>query len=186
MIDLRSGGLSDLWPENKDPKFLAISYAIQRAAVKVADKADATGILYQIDSLDEATLDYLAVEYRSMYYDPKASIEQKRSVIKGTISWYAHAGTITAVKGLVTTILGQADVVEWFDYEDPPKTPFTFDIETGGQSTESIMGDITSMIQKVKNARSQIRRVVITREVESAAAASAAIYVMPECTCLNC
>lgn len=91
-----------------------------------------------IDKLDEKTLDYFAVEQRAMYYSQTLPIEQKKAIIKNTLNWYTKAGTPAAVSEMVDVVLGGGKVVEWFDFDEPPYTPGTFDIVTSALMTSDI------------------------------------------------
>ena len=85
MIKFYEGELADLWPDQKSPEFLALSYALKNAIILLKEKADKTKCYSDIDKLDEGVLDYLAVELRTLYYSQDLPIEQKREIIKKTM-----------------------------------------------------------------------------------------------------
>ena len=58
-------------------------------------------------------------------------------------------------------------MVEWFDFDEPPYTPGTFDIVTSALMTADIMEQLVGLVQKVKNVRSHVRRVIVEREINS-------------------
>lgn len=102
-----------------------------------------------------------------MYYSQTMPIEQKKAIIKNTLNWYTKAGTPAAVSEMVDVVLGGGRVVEWFDFDEPPYTPGTFDIVTSALMTAEIMETLTGLVQKVKNVRSHVRRVIVERNIPS-------------------
>ena len=137
MIDIRNGELADLWPDETSPEFKSISYALHMAIIRMLEKAAGVGSSCDIDHLAESTLDYLAVETRAMYYDQSADIETKRSIIKNTLKWYTQAGTVKATEELIASVFGgDARLIEWFDFTEPPIEANTFDVETEALMTK--------------------------------------------------
>lgn len=166
MIDIRNGELADLWPDETSPEFKSISYALHMAIIRMLEKAAGVGSSCDIDHLAESTLDYLAVEMRAMYYDQGVDIETKRSIIKNTLKWYTQAGTVKATEELIASVFGgDARLIEWFDFTEPPIEANTFDVETEALMTKDIINELTSVIKKVKNSKSHIRRVTVLREL---------------------
>ena len=86
MIDIRTGELKDLWPDEKSAEFLSLSYAIKLRIADIIVKASKIGILYDVDGLDEEVLDYIAIEMRAPYYRQNMPIEMKRKIVKNLIS----------------------------------------------------------------------------------------------------
>lgn len=186
MIDIRNGELADLWPDETSPEFKSISYALHMAIIRMLEKAAGVGSSCDIDHLAESTLDYLAVEMRAMYYDQGADIETKRSIIKNTLKWYTQAGTVKATEELIASVFGgDARLIEWFDFTEPPIEANTFDVETEALMTKDIINELTSVIKKVKNSKSHIRRVTVLRELHSAATMATCITAINECTVSN-
>ena len=186
MIDIRNGELADLWPDETSPEFKSISYALHMAIIRMLEKAAGVGSSCDINHLAESTLDYLAVETRAMYYDQGADIETKRSIIKNTLKWYTQAGTVKATEELIASVFGgDARLIEWFDFTEPPIEANTFDVETEALMTKDIINELTSVIKKVKNSKSHIRRVTVLRELHSAATMATCITAINECTVSN-
>ena len=184
MIKFTEGGLIDIWPE-KDPEIQALSYALQQQFKKLKAYADKTQCYSDVDDLAEDILDYFAVEMRSMYYEQNLDIQKKRDIVKNTMKWYTHAGTPATVEKMVAVIFGSGQVVEWFDYDEPTFTPGTFDIITSARLTPDIIDQLNWMIQKAKNVRSHVRRVLINREAHSSIHLAAFQTAVQECTVLN-
>lgn len=184
MIKFTEGGLIDIWPE-KDPEIQALSYALQQQFKKLKAYADKTQCYSDVDDLDEEILDYFAVEMRSMYYEQDLEIERKREIVKNTLKWYTYAGVPATVAEMVSVVFGAGKIVEWFNYDEPPFTPGTFDIITSARLTPDIIEQLNAMIQKAKNVRSHIRKVTIVRDVHSAMHLAAFQTAVQECTVLN-
>lgn len=168
MIKLYDSQITDLLPEkiadNIDVQ--CISYALQQETQRILKKADGTRTLAVIDELPEKILDVLAVELRTPYYQESMDIDTKRNIIKKTLLWHTKAGTPSAVSELIEIIFGEGKVVEWFDYEEGPFTPGTFDIVTNARMTEDIAEYFLQIIQRVKNTRSHIRRILVERSMD--------------------
>lgn len=184
MIKFTEGGLIDIWPE-KDPEIQALSYALQQQFKKLKAYADKTQCYSDVDDLDEEILDYFAVEMRSMYYEQDLEIERKREIVKNTLKWYTYAGVPATVAEMVSVVFGAGKIVEWFNYDEPPFTPGTFDIITSARLTPDIIEQLNAMIQKAKNVRSHIRKVTIVRDVHSAMHLAAFQTAVQECAVLN-
>lgn len=165
MIDIRNGELADLWPDETSPEFKSISYALHMAIIRMLEKAAGVGSSCDIDHLAESTLDYMAIEMRSMYYNQTFDLTQKREIIKNTLKWYSRAGTPAAVSEMVSTIFGYGEVIEWYDFENPEeRIPGTFDIITDAGFSKDLIARFNKTIKKVKNARSHLRKVNIERK----------------------
>lgn len=67
---------------------------------------------------------------------------------------------------LIEIVFGEGRTEEWFDYTEGPYTPGTFDIITNARMTEEMANYFLSIIQRVKNTRSHIRRILVEREME--------------------
>lgn len=187
MIDIRNGELADLWPDETSPEFKSISYALHMAIIRMLEKAAGVGSSCDIDHLAESTLDYLAVEMRAMYYDQGAGHRDKALNHKEHSSkWYTQAGTVKATEELIASVFGgDARLIEWFDFTEPPIEANTFDVETEALMTKDIINELTSVIKKVKNSKSHIRRVTVLRELHSAATIATCITAINECTVSN-
>lgn len=185
MINLKNGGLADISPFRGEPCSEAFSYAIKKMMQFILEKADSTRTYSIIDSLPDEILDLLAIELRTMYYDENLDIEIKRNIIKNTLAWYAKAGTPAAVEELIQVIFGDGKTIEWFDFAEPPYTPGTFDIITNASLTADRMESMLGIIDRVKNSRSHLRRIVIERELHSGVAIALRAVSAEESVALN-
>lgn len=187
MIKFRDGQLTDILPMSmkQDIETQCISYAMQQQIKKIIQFADKTRTVAVIDELPEKILDVLAVELRTPYYKESMNLETKRNIIKKTLLWHTKAGTPSAVAELIEIVFGEGKVVEWFNYDEPPYTPGTFDIITNARMTEEMADYFLSIIQRVKNTRSHIRRILIDRALEMHETVATGVFTESEETILN-
>ena len=187
MIKLYDGQITDLLPEKiaKDTDTRCLSFAIQQEHQRLLRLTDRTRTLSVIDELPEKILDVLAVELRTPYYQESMDLNTKRNIIKKTLLWHTKAGTPSAVAELIEIVFGEGEIVEWFNYDEPPYTPGTFDIITNARMTEDIAEYFLSIVQRVKNTRSHIRRILIERGIEMDERVAIGAFTNPEDTILN-
>lgn len=122
MIDLRGSRFTDIMPENLAGQLetQAFAYALGRQIKRLCDYADGVHIYAAVASMPERILDVLAVELRTPAYNQKFSIEVKRALVEGTLTFYAHMGTPAACDQIIETIFGSGHIEEWFDYGGEP------------------------------------------------------------------
>lgn len=165
MISYYDGQLTDIMPGNitKSPEVRALSHALQQGTRLLYRYAKRISIYSNIDSQPEEVVDLLAAELRTQYYETDMDIETKRSLVKHTLIWHMSAGTPEAVEELVMSVFGEGSVEEWFEYGDEP---FYFKINTNAALTPETFDFFSSMIRKVKNARSHLRAIDIHRVIQ--------------------
>lgn len=152
MIDINTGELKDLWPDETSPEFLSISYAIKLRLADIILKASKVGISYDIDGLDEEALDYLALELKTPYYEQSLPIEKKRELVKSALVWRAKAGTSGAVQEAIKTIFGYGELEEWYQNGGDMDT---FEVVLNSSQAESEdIEKITNILEWIKNVRS--------------------------------
>lgn len=71
----------------------------------------------QIDNMSDRELDEMAWELAVLWYDTAAPIETKRRLIKNSDLVYSSLGTKWAVQEVVSSYLGDASVIEFWEYE---------------------------------------------------------------------
>ena len=179
MTDIFTGELKDLWPDNKEPEFIAFSYAL-KGVVDWLVEMDTNSMIYtDIDNLPEAILDHLAVELKAMYYTQDLDIEKKRTIIKNSLIWYMGFGTVGTMEELMQIIFGVGSVVENWDFDDAPFGAYLFDVVTDAPDqlvTWDIINYVATMVNKIKNARSQLRRIGFNRKIDNAAKMATGVY----------
>lgn len=167
MINIQDGELLDLLPSqmNTDTGIICFSYALKAVMDKMLEYETHSMTVNLIDSLPDNILDTLAVEWRTQYYDQSLSIDVKRELIKNTFIWYEKAGTVSAVKNLIAAVFGEAELVEWWDFDEGEQDPGYFDIKTNAETTFDQMKKFLAMIRRVKNVRSHLRNIKIEQKI---------------------
>lgn len=160
MTNLNGSRLTDFLPASlsAEPEIQAFSYAIGKQIEKLCTYADAAKTYAAIDSLPDGILDILAVELRTPAYLENYPTATKRSLIKGTLTFYMQMGTRAAVNKIIDAIFGTGITWEWFEYGGNPyhfKVVTTADI-SGEQYTRFIQA-----LNSVKNVRSILDEVII-------------------------
>ena len=117
MINLRSGRITDILPDNlaSQLEVQAFGYALHRQIAKLCDMADKVKFLTAIQEAPDEILDYLAIELRTPCYKMEYSTEVKRSLILSTLPYYMKMGTTYMVNSIIQTIFGNGHIVEFFD-----------------------------------------------------------------------
>lgn len=167
MIKLSEGELLDMLPSQlkNDTDMICLSHALRLAVDELLKYERYTMTQNFVEILPEHILDVMAVELRSPYYRQDMDIEVKRGIIKNTLIWHTKAGTSSAVSEMIGVLFGEGEVVEWYNFDEGEKTPGTFDIITGARMTEDIVEFFMQVIERVKNERSHLRRVLIERDI---------------------
>lgn len=167
MIKLSEGELLDLLPSQlkNDTDMICLSYALKLSVSELLEYEQYTMTQNFVELLPEHILDVMAVELRSPYYRQDMDIEVKRGIIKNTLIWHTKAGTSSAVSEMIEVLFGEGDVIEWYDFDEGEKTPGMFDIVTNARMTEDIVEFFMQVIERVKNERSHLRRVLIERDI---------------------
>lgn len=153
--------LLDLIPSDQSLDAKCTSYAIFKSMQVIRKYSERLCIYANIDNLPEEILDYLAMEWRLLYYDSEFSMATKRELLKNGFHWNMIAGTVGGVEDLIQTIYKSGSVVEWYDFPSEEQVPGTFDIQINGDliSQESVE-DFNRLLRKVKNVRSHLRSVI--------------------------
>lgn len=122
MIKLADARITDGLPDvvAKEPWCMALGDAIRRQLQKILHYADLAHTYSAIDTLEERLLDILAAELRTPQYAETFPVETKRSMVKGTLAYYATAGTKAALETVCRDIFGSAVVKEWYEYGGQP------------------------------------------------------------------
>lgn len=167
MIKLSDGELLDILPSQlkNDTDMICLSYALKLAIEELLQYELYTMTQNFVELLPDRILDVMAVELRSPYYRQDMDIDVKRGIIRNTLIWHTKAGTASAVSEMIKVLFGEGSVVEWYDFDEGDKTPGMFDIVTNARMTEDIVDYFIDVIERVKNERSHLRRVLIERDV---------------------
>lgn len=169
MINLRDGEIIDLLPEplKNDPDVVAISYALKWAIGVILEKSATTRMYADVDHMPEYMLDYMAIESNLAYYDESFDIELKRELVRNAYISYMTAGTKASTEDIIKAIFGGGEIVEWYEEQENPGEPGTFDVKTEARMTDKLYEQLTQAISRTKNCSSHMRYVSIMRELHS-------------------
>jgi len=153
MQKIQNSNLYDILPASfQTVETKCIAFALSRAIAFLCEAADKTQLIANIEQLDEKALDYLALEYRTQYYDQQLSRNQKIELIKGSLQWYMYAGTKKALKDMIKALFYTSDVKEWYEYDGEP-FHFKINVTSNGFNLGDF-GRLYEVIDIAKNARS--------------------------------
>lgn len=193
MIDLWAGELKDTLPGALDDTDMeCLSAAIREGAVFIMMHADSVRTMSMIRALPERILDIVAMEMRAPYYDESLDLDAKQTIVTSTFLWHCRSGTPAAVCELVNTVFGQGRVIEWFDpefewmpeldaNEETDQSSGLFDIETDAPMMSDVYEQLSVVIDYVKNCRSHLRKVVVTRRLGGTEWRGGTITTVPIC-----
>lgn len=164
--DIYGVSLKDIMPKSllDDPYVQAIAEAIDPELQAVSGEIILCVLLARIDVLPEEVLDLLAWQFHVDFYEADLPVEQKRSLVRQSISWHRHKGTPWAVEQVVSVIFQDAVVSEWFDYGGEP---YYFRVEVGQTFTADIdLGRLVRLINATKNTRSWLENITVKRTID--------------------
>lgn len=141
-----------------------IAEAVSCELVKSVAASEKASIFPAIDTLPEDVLDILAYDLKCEWYEPDASIRNKRQAVKECILVHRYKGTKYAVETALHSMFDSAEVQEWFQYGGDP---FHFKVKVYG-STSSNLKKLYIKIHYAKNIRSVMDDVVFVLIPEKA------------------
>lgn len=153
MIKLSEGGLINIIPPmiGETPEAISLCYCVDNQVKLLVNQVAALRIL-SANNWDDATCDYLALEFRTPFYSEDFGLEKKRVLIKNSLKWFMSLGTTQAVKEIIEAVLGDAEIEENVD------GAYTFSVNT---TDASVIGDKATefyfQMQNIKNVRSDYK-----------------------------
>ena len=174
MINIHDGQITDLLSNSlrHNPETIAIAYAVLQEKRRILALAERTRLMAAVDSLEERILDYLAVELRTPAYEDSLPLETKRTLIKGTLPYYASLGTPAAVDWVIKAVFGNGGIDEWFNYGGDPHH-FQVNIPIAGMITPKMMEELRRMIASVKRLTSWLDSIITYLELDGK------VYITP-------
>lgn len=144
---------------SQDPVLVAMFEALVIQLKEAYDEADLLYDFVNIDKLPEPLLDVIAYEKHVDFYDNQLTIEQKRELIKSSISWHRKKGTRWAVERVVSIVYPNANVYEWFEY-DGHKYRFKIEVDEPFIASKD-MKRLRELVEATKNKRSWLEYIAI-------------------------
>lgn len=149
----------------KDRTVQDICDALKKEMQAVNQAAAYCLLLPRLDELSEALLDELAWEYHVDFYDQTLSVDQKREMVRMALENHRKKGTAAVVRSVVSIILEDGRVEEWFQYGGEPYH-FRVILIMGPMASEATIQTLVDTIYAVKNVRSWLDYVQFHRESE--------------------
>ncbi|MDO8908908.1 MAG: phage tail protein I [Pseudohongiella sp.] len=145
--------MSDLLPPSARPLERAISETIDRPVPVIVSE------VWDPDTCPVALLPWLAWAFSVDVWNSSWTEQQKRNVIKASVSVHGRKGTIGALKSALTGIGFESSVTEWHQ-QMPAGEPYTFEVlltlEQSGIPDNSDYKIIEQLIGAAKNLRSHL------------------------------
>lgn len=149
----------------KDRTVQDICDAIKKEMQAVSRAAGYCLLLPRLDELSETLLDEIAWEYHVDLYDQNYDIGQKRELVRQALENHRKKGTAAVVRNVVSIILEDGRVEEWFQYGGEPYH-FRVILILGPMASEDTIQKLVDTVYAVKNVRSWLDYVQFHRESE--------------------
>lgn len=184
MTDLKDVLLTDILPEIfvDLAKLKAYSVAERKVRRIIYEYAERTMIFRNLENLPGTSLDLLAEEMDTPYYESSLPTEIKAKLIRNTLPWKMKAGTLWAVQGMVETIFKTGTVTPWYDYGG---RPYFFKISTDAEVSPERLEEIRKMIHKIKNTETTLESIVFLVDLEQNVKIKSGVTV-DESVCIFC
>lgn len=166
MVDITQIKLINLIPPSirDDSVIQAAARALEDELQAVTAAIPAVLLISRIDELDEDVIDALAWQWHVDFYEPGITLTQKRALVKISIAQHRKKGTPWAVEQVVTAILDNASVQEWWEYDGDPG--YFRVVKIGGEMPDAeIYIRLKKAIESVKNTRSWLDGISLYREL---------------------
>lgn len=159
--EIKALSLLDILPDSilSDAKVNAAAQALDTELQSVT--ADTIQVLHipRLDVLPEKIIDLLAWQWHTDYYDGLADLATKRKLVKQSLDWHRHKGTLYAVNNMLSAISTGYHAEEWFNYNGEP---YYFRIvEQNGDLISYDEKEIIKAVNSVKNVRSWLEGVLV-------------------------
>lgn len=146
-----------------DEANIALSSAMDDLIKTPGERVKAPRVWDQLEYLTDEELDETAWEIGIDWWSSSWERNQKIRTIKIAGAIMEKRGTKWAVEQLAIAAFGVGEVTEWFEYGGEP---FYFKILTNATLTPDGIAQILAMIARVKNARSHIEAISVTRRID--------------------
>lgn len=145
-----------------NPEIQALSFAVLQEKRRIMAKVQMTRTMAMIDELPEKILDVLAVELRTPAYSEDFPIDVKRTLIKGTIAFYAKLGTPAAVNWVIHSVFGNGNMEDWYSYGGEPHH-FRVTVQNDGTfSSLDGMAEFLRLVSSIKRLSSWLDEITVT------------------------
>lgn len=143
----------------QDPVLEAIAEATEMQLKQAYQEAGVVSNLVNIDEMPDELLDLLAFEKHVDFYQANLPIDQKRNLVKSSISLHRKKGTPAAIQQVFNKLALDSKLKEWFQYGGEP---YYFKIEVNIKDksvSEETLNSLITMINEYKNIRSHLEKI---------------------------
>ena len=144
-----------------------VAETVDRCLRELDALTELVGIYPRIDSLSSAFIDALAIQFHVDFYNRAYPLAVRRALVKNSIRWHAIKGTRAAVEQVITTIWGDAEVSEWFEYGGEPYFFRVRLLVNDRQIDIQRIDELYRAIEMTKNLRSWIDRLILRLELKT-------------------
>lgn len=164
MLDLHSA--LDILPYNlaQRPNVKAVMQAFDEKLDEMNQEIVNVVLLARLDELESHLVDELAWQYHVDYYDNTLPIDVRRNLVRNSIGWHEIKGTPEAVEQVINTVIGGAQLMEWWEYD---AAPYWFKVSgiTGPTPAPDKFYKLSNMINAAKNLRSWCHGIEFIRDI---------------------
>lgn len=167
MTDLYDAALVETIPRilSNKSQVKALSAAWRGMMRIILDLESKTDIYTDDNALTNEVCDLLGGEWRIPQYNENYSLEVKRTLVKDALTLFSNAGTRAAVRRIVETIFGNADISEWFEYGGEPGY---FMVETDNPNVgNDELQQFKQVAESVKRKAAWLDRVSLNYNIEN-------------------
>ncbi|TKI50664.1 phage tail protein I [Lysinibacillus tabacifolii] len=145
----------------QDPVLEAIAEAAEIQLKQTYQEAEVVSNLVNIDEMPGELLDLLAFEKHVDFYQANLPIDQKRNLVKSSISLHRKKGTPAAIQQVFNKLALDSKLKEWFQYGGEP---YYFKIEVNIKDksvSQKTLNSLIMMINEYKNIRSHLEKIEV-------------------------
>lgn len=148
----------------QDPTTRGMCAALTPQFQQIANETKKCLILANIDEQSEEVLDALAVDLHIDWYDPTASIEIKRALVKSSDKVHMYLGTPYAAEQLMEDYFGDGVEEEWYEYGGTPGHYRV--ITTNPTVTGELATQFMNTLAKVGRKSARLDQIIISMSAE--------------------
>jgi phage tail P2-like protein len=176
MQNIRNFNLLSLVPPSlqSDPQVIAACGALQGEIQAVSVAVDQIMIISKLSQQPSEVIDNLAWQWSTDFYDDSLPLATRIALVQNSLKWHMIKGTPAVVQEMVSTVLSNGVVTEWFQYAGQP---YHFRVQTDEIiSTQAIYNQLAAVIAATQNIRSWLDCILINRQWSGAVYIGGAIY----------
>lgn len=157
-----------------DSQIIAACQALEGELQAVSTAIDEIMIISKLDQQPSEVIDSLAWQWHTDFYDDSLPLPTRIALVKNSLKWHMIKGTPAAVQEMVSTVLSNGVVTEWFEYGGQP---YYFRVQTDEIITsQDVYDQLAALITATKNKRSWLDCILIARNWSGSVYIGGAIY----------